>query len=118
MRAAEYYIGLKKDIKSGDWKWISDNSKVNATRGRFPWAGGEPSGDGNCTVMYRNYNQAYGLFNDLSCGEQLMHIGYICESYTESTDQEGTSYKLLRLLLRLHWTLFFFFSNSPLISYF
>ena len=31
-----------------------------------------------------------------------------CESPTKSTDQEGMSYRSLRLLLRLHWTLFSF----------
>ena len=107
MTTIEYYIGLKKDSKSGEWKWISDNSKVNATRGTFPWAIHEPSGDGNCAVMYKNYRHYYGLFNDVPCDKQMMHPGYICESPTKSTDQEGMSYKILLFLLRLHWTLFF-----------
>ena len=109
MKTIEYYIGLKKDTKSGTWKWISDNSKVSATRGKFSWAEDQPSGDGNCAVMYGNYSHASGLFNDLSCDKQLMHPGYICETSTKSTDQEGINYKLLRFLLRLHWTLFFLF---------
>ena len=115
INTVEYYIGLKKESKSGEWKWLSDNSKVNATRGKFPWARGEPNGDGNCVVMFRHYLQNYGLFNDLSCDQQLMYSGYICESPTKSTDQEGMSYKILRLLLWHYWTVvFFFFSNGTL----
>ena len=91
METIEYYIGLKKDSKSGDWKWISDNSKVNVTRGKFPWAKDQPSGDGNCAVMFGRYWQNYGLFNDLPCDKHGMYSGYICESPTESTGQEGMS---------------------------
>ena len=34
MKTVQYFIGLKKDSKSGEWRWISDYSKVNATVGR------------------------------------------------------------------------------------
>ena len=108
METTEYYIGLKKDSKSGEWRWISDNSKVNATKGKFPWARREPSGDGSCAVIYKDYGNDYGLFNDFPCKQQEIHRGYICEGLTKSTDQEGMSYKLLRFLLRLLWTLFSF----------
>ena len=60
-----------------------------------------PNGDGNCAVMFKHYSQDYGLFNDLPCNIQRIHPGYICESPTKSTDQEGMFYKL-RFLLRLH----------------
>ena len=111
---AEYFIGLRKDSKSGDWKWISDNSKVDAIREKFPWAKDEPNGDGNCAVMYKDYMQDYGLFNDLSCTEK-QRDGYICESPVNSTDQEGMSYKLLCYLLRFNWTFLIIFSlNSTL----
>ena len=93
MNTIEYYIGLKKDTKPGEWKWISDNSKVNATIGKFPWAKYEPSGDGNCVNMYRDYPEDYGRFNDLPCDNPKMNSGYICESLTESTDQVGMSFK-------------------------
>ena len=108
METIEYYIGLKKDSKSGEWKWISDNSKVNAARGKFPWAKDQPSGDGDCAVMYKNYRKDNGLFNDLRCDTQQMYSGYICESLAEGTDQDGMSYKLIRFLLRqiAHYKLF------------
>ena len=67
VKTIEYYIGLKKDSKSGEWKWISDNSRVNATGGKFPGAKDETSGDGNCAVMYKDYRKDNGLFNDLHC---------------------------------------------------
>ena len=92
IKTVENYIGLKKDSMSGEWKWLSDNSKVSATRGKFPWAKGEPSGDGNCAVMYKDYRQDYGLFNDWRCDTQHMHTGYICESPTKSSYQEGICY--------------------------
>ena len=97
METPEYYIGLKKESNSGEWRWLSDNSKVNATRGKFPWAIGEPSGDGNCVVMYRNYRRYYGLFNDLRCTTKTP-LGYICESPVDSNDQEGMCYTLLYVL--------------------
>ena len=111
----DYFIGLRKDSKSGEWKWISDNSKVNATKGEFPWAKDEPNlGDGNCVVMYKDYRKDYGLFNDLSCTEERRD-GYICESPVNSNDQEGMSYKLLCFLLRPNWAFFIIFSlNSTL----
>ena len=92
---SEYFIGLKKDGKSKEWKWISDNSKVNATRGKFPWAQANPSGDGYCAVMYKDYLKYYGLFNDLNCVTKQNIAGYICESSVNSNDSEGMFYKSL-----------------------
>lgn len=91
MNTAEYFIGLKKDISSNEWRWISDNSTVNATEGKFPWANGEPNGKNeDCVVMFKDYRNYYGLFNDLSC-KAGKRLGYICESPTNSTDQKGMS---------------------------
>ena len=92
MKTAEYFIGLKKDSKSGEWRWISDKSKVDATRGKFPWAKYQPSGDGNCAIMYKNYRQDYGRFDDLNCAAVVP--GYICESPANSSDRDGMHYKL------------------------
>lgn len=95
METGEYFIGLKKD-DSSEWRWISDNSKVNKTKGNFPWANGQPSGDGNCVVMYRDLNgQQAGRFNDLICTHEKH---YICESSADSTIQEGKFHKLLFFL--------------------
>lgn len=115
METDEYYIGLTKDSKSGEWRWISDNSKVNTKTGKFPWVKDEPKGDGNCAVLYKNYRQDFGLFNDLSCTEK--RHGYICEIPVNSDDQEGMSYRLF-FLLRLHGTFLFFFTEQHVINYF
>ena len=95
MTTGEYFIGLKKDSESGEWRWISDNSKVDAIKGegKFPWATGEPSGDGNCAVMYnyRDYGGNIGKYSDLNCAQQKAHI---CESSADSTGQAGMLHKL------------------------
>lgn len=75
--ASEYFIGLKKDRSSGRWLWLSNNSSVNVSRGRTPWSPSQPSGDGECTEMYKDYRKYYGLFNDLPCTKR--RGGYICE---------------------------------------
>ena len=107
METTEYFIGL--EYASEAWRWISDNSKVNDTKGEFPWAKGQPSGDNeNCAVMYKNYQKNFGLFNDLCCTVQRQD-GYICESPVNSNDQEGMLFVSTSLGL-----FFFFFSNSTL----
>ena len=79
---AEYFIGLRKD-PTGVWRWLSDNSTVNASsKGDWPWATGEPSDDSfkeNCAQMYGNYEDKYGFYNDVSCTWPLKTAGYICE---------------------------------------
>ena len=78
-----YFIGLRKDPSTGVWRWLSDNSTVDASnKGHWPWASGEPSGDKfkeNCALMYRNYNYNYGRYSDVRCTSPLSHTGFICE---------------------------------------
>ena len=80
---SEYFIGLRKDPSTGVWRWLSDNSTVNASnKGHWPWARGEPSngnGKENCAQMYRDYLDNLGRYNDVSCTSQLSHAGFICE---------------------------------------
>ena len=72
----EYYIGLTKD-KHGRWRWISNNSTVDESY----WAEGQPSEDEQnvtkCAIMYKDFEQNYGLFDDLHCF--FKRHGYICE---------------------------------------
>ena len=80
----EYFIGLKKDETSGEWSWISDNSKVNAsTKGAWPWAKDEPSNDQtvpeNCAKMYKDYLSNHGRYDDVPCKRMSQTAGYICE---------------------------------------
>ena len=102
MGTDEYFIGLRKNGKSGKWRWISDNREVTT----FHWAKGEPGGDGNCAVMYKNYRKDYGEYNDLSCTDEKVNVGYICESHNESNGTDGTFCKLYTFFCLL-FNLFF-----------
>ena len=77
----EYFIGLRKDASTKVWRWLSDNSTVNASnKGDWPWARGEPYGnDENCAEMYGDYLDNLGRYNAVSCTSHLSHAGFICE---------------------------------------
>ena len=77
----EYFIGLRKDASTKVWRWLSDNSTVNASsKGHWPWAIGEPNGKNeNCAEMYRYYRDRYGRYNDVRCSKPFRHAGFICE---------------------------------------
>ena len=79
----EYFIGLWKDPSTGVWRWLSDNSTVNASnRGDWPWAKGEPNernGELSCAEMYRDHLHNFGRYNDVSCTIPLSQAGFICE---------------------------------------
>ena len=62
--ADEYFIGLRKDGRSGQWGWLSNK---NTSQTGLPWALREPNGDGNCATMYKDYYADYGKYNDLGC---------------------------------------------------
>ena len=83
METIAYFIGLRKDTSTGVWRWLSDNSTVNASnKGDWPWAKNEPNegnGKSNCAQMYRNYSSNFGRYNDVSCTSHLSHAGFICE---------------------------------------
>ena len=77
----EYFIGLRKDASTKVWRWLSDNSTVNASnKGHWPWASGEPDdNDENCAEMYRDYLKDFGRYNDVRCTSPLSRAGFICE---------------------------------------
>ena len=79
----EYFIGLRKDTSTGVWRWLSDNSTVNASnQGDWPWAAGQPSNindEENCAQMYRNYSNNFGRYNDVRCSIFIPRTGFICE---------------------------------------
>ena len=85
--ADQYFIGLRKDDRSGQWRWLSNNSTSETS---LPWARYEPSGDGNCATMYKDYNEDYGKYNDLPCAAQAKR-GYICEFPVDGYNREGKS---------------------------
>ena len=79
----EYFIGLRKDPSTGVWRWLSDNSTVNASnKGDWPWARGEPSdenGELSCAQMYGNFRNEFGRYNDVRCSSPIPQAGFICE---------------------------------------
>ena len=81
----EYFIGLRKDKSTRVWRWLSDNSTVDAyNEGDWPWAIGEPSNgrsrhEENCAQMYGKYENNYGRYNDVSCTSPNAGAGFICE---------------------------------------
>ena len=83
LKKFEYYIGLRKVNKK--WKWISNNSTMDASEGKYPWMGNQPSGNGNCAKIYFDKNR-FG-YDDILCGPKK--IGYICESPLECDNQNG-----------------------------
>ena len=82
--ADEYFIGLRRDDRSREWKWLSNKG---TSQTYLPWATSEPSGDGDCVDMFKDYNKDYGKYNDLSCTTQAP--GYICEFPVDGCNQEG-----------------------------
>ena len=69
----EWYIGLSTTYTNeSDWRWITGQRLTNPH-----WQSNEPSGDGKCIVIAKNYPQgSYGQYNDLSC--QTLKA-FICE---------------------------------------
>ena len=82
-KSIEYFIGLRKDTSTGVWRFLSDNSTVNVSnRGHWPWAKGEPNNGNskeNCALMYRDYLNNFGRYNDIRCTLRKAEAGFICE---------------------------------------
>ena len=96
----EYFIGLRKDDQSGQWRWLSNKSTSQTV---LPWALGEPNGDGKCAAMYKDYTKEYGKYNDLDC-TIAARPGFICELPMDRCNQESkyctfNAYRLFSALL-------------------
>ena len=83
MNTSEYYIGLRR--KDQKWRWVSDNSALEETkRGHFPWASGEPQGNGNCVKIWRQKTNPWTyVYDNVKCTVYTTNIGYICERTLE-----------------------------------
>ena len=83
MNTSEYYIGLRR--KDQKWIWVSDNSASEITkRGHFPWASGEPQGNGNCVKIWRQKTNPWTyVYDNVKCTVYTTNIGYICERTLE-----------------------------------
>jgi len=100
----EYFIGLRIDHRSRQWRWLSNKSTIPK---ELPWATEEPNGFGDCASMYKDYRKDYGKYNDLDCTRHSRIIpGYICESPVDGCNQEGKSCTFHIYLKRLFSTFF------------
>ena len=90
LTALTYFIGLKKE--NGKWKWLSNQTTVDSSQGKSPWAPGEPSGTPdrkmNCATIYGKYLSFLGRFDDLSCRSRQKYTGHICERAVSCTKHE------------------------------
>ena len=90
-----YFIGLRKD--NGKWKWLSNQTTVDSSQGKFPWAPGQPSGtsqkeEANCATIYGTYRKYLGRFDDDQCRRLTRNTGHICERAVSCTkDERGRS---------------------------
>ena len=87
----KYFIGLKKD--DGKWKWLSDQTTVDPSQEKSPWAPGQPSGTSkeekaNCAIIYGKYKSYLGRFDDDQCRRRMKNAGHICEKAESCTKHE------------------------------
>ena len=77
--ADEWFIGLSnRSSEKNNWTWVTGKPLTNPH-----WQNREPSGDGLCVVIAKQYPQGtYGLFNDLKC---TIKKGFICEEQISFT---------------------------------
>ena len=102
MNTTQYYIGLKKYGQK--WVWISDNSTLEETEtGEFPWAKGQPKGDGNCAKMWckKNTSPCTYVYDDVECTPITTNIGYICERRLTSLEC-GRNGESLEIVNHMH----------------
>ncbi|XP_015760631.1 PREDICTED: uncharacterized protein LOC107339813 isoform X7 [Acropora digitifera] len=95
LTATKYFIGLKKD--NGKWKWLSDQTAVDSSKGKSPWAPNQPSGTSsnlkvNCATMYGKYRSYFGLFDDNRCRRRIRDAGLIRERAVSCTKHERDSH--------------------------
>ena len=92
LTAIKYFIGLKKD--DGNWKWLSNQTTVNSSQGKSPWAPFQPSGTSksdrkdNCATIYGIYLSYLGRFDDIWCNRRMTNAGHICEKALSCTKNE------------------------------
>ena len=85
----KYFIGLKKE--NGKWKWLSNQTTVDSSQGKSPWAEGQPSQpkqEVNCAAIYGKYRSYLGRFDDIECSHRMKNSGHICERALSCTKHE------------------------------
>ena len=74
-----YFIGLRKDKRTGQWTWLSNGKSLNATRGEFPWAYNVNVEGLNCVTMSKDFDKKIGWFVNIGCYQTGYAAGSICE---------------------------------------
>ena len=85
----KYFIGLKKE--NGKWKWLSNQTTVDSSQGKSPWAEGQPSKPEEevyCAAIYGKYRSHLGRFDDMECSRRMKDSGHICERAMSCTKHE------------------------------
>ena len=85
----KYFIGLKKE--NGKWKWLSNETTVDSSQGKFPWAPGQPSQPRQevyCATIYGKYRNNLGRFDYLPFRHRMKYSGHICERAVSCTNYE------------------------------
>ena len=85
----KYFIGLKKE--NGKWKWLSNQTTVDSSQGKSPWAEGQPSKPEEevyCAAIYGKYRSYLGRFDDDECSRRMNDAGHICERAVSCTKLE------------------------------
>ena len=75
----KYFIGLKKE--NGNWRWLSNQTTVDLSQGKSPWAEGQSSQtkqEVNCALIYGKYRSNLGRFDDDYCRRRMKNTGHIC----------------------------------------
>ena len=97
----KYFIGLKKD--NGKWKWLSNQTTVDPSEGKSPWAPGQPSGTSkeekaNCAIIYGKYSSYLGRFDDDQCRERRRALGIYVKRLCHVPNMKKVGACLLRNL--------------------
>ncbi|XP_015777856.1 PREDICTED: protein sidekick-1-like isoform X1 [Acropora digitifera] len=86
-----YFIGLRKDTRTGQWTWLSNGKSLNASRGEFPWANSRATQWLNCVIMNKDYRKKIGRFENVWCDTEIHISGYICERAVACKDEKALS---------------------------
>ena len=95
LRSRWYFIGLRKDTRTGQWTWLSNGKSLNASRGEFPWADSRPRQWMNCVIVKKDYGKKIWRFENFWCDTEINNSGYICERAVACKDEKGRFMKQL-----------------------
>ncbi|XP_069823516.1 E-selectin-like isoform X2 [Dendropsophus ebraccatus] len=89
---AYYWIGIRKDIKTGKWTWVGTNKEL--TKEAENWAEDEPNNKSetkneDCVEMYVKRVKDAGKWNDERCSKKKVALCYTAACNTSSCNNHG-----------------------------